>query len=133
MSVNRQVAELVDEPGVVLVQAGDLGLELALDLGQIQGFDQCQCGGQEHPVAGLDGLVCDALGPLGLADAGWADDHQVGALIDEAEVQQGVDLALGDGGLMAAVESLQALGHGEVAGSGASLRCFWRGLRSPDR
>ncbi|WP_419595224.1 hypothetical protein, partial [Thiolapillus sp.] len=38
---------------------------------------------------------------MGLAHPRRADEHQVGALVDEREVQQLADLALGDGGLVA--------------------------------
>ncbi len=57
-------------------------------------------------------LAC-ADGQVGFAHTGWADEHQVGALVDEAEVQQLVDLALGDGALMPVVELYQALVHWE--------------------
>jgi hypothetical protein len=46
---------------------------------------------------------------MGLADARGADENQVGALVEEAEVEQLADLALGDRGLVAEVELLQAL------------------------
>lgn len=46
---------------------------------------------------------------VGLAHAWRADEDHVVALVDEPEVQQAVDLALADGGLVAIVKALQML------------------------
>ena len=114
LAVHRQVAQLVDDQQVELLQRGDLLFQLTLDLGQFQLLHQGQRGGEQHLVAGLDGLLADADGQVGLAHPRRADEHQVGALVDELEVQQLVDLALGDGGLVAVVELRQALVHREA-------------------
>lgn len=53
-------------------------------------------------------------GQVGLAHARWSDEHQVVPVVDKAEVQQGTDLALGDGGLVPVVEGLQMFLRGEL-------------------
>ncbi|MNR15663.1 hypothetical protein D3C85_1322150 [compost metagenome] len=53
-------------------------------------------------------------GQVGLAHTRWSDEHQVVAVVDKAEVQQGADLALGDGGLVPVIEGLQMLLRGEL-------------------
>jgi hypothetical protein len=53
-------------------------------------------GGERDAVAGLAGPDADADGEVGLAGAGRAEEHDVGALGDEvegAEVQHGVRLS----------------------------------------
>ena len=45
---------------------------------------------------------------MGLAYTRWTDEHQVVPLVEELEVQQGIDLAFGNGGLVPVVETLQA-------------------------
>src|SRR5690606_11453166 len=87
----------------------DPALELALHLSQLQVLDQIQRGAKEHLVAGLDRLVADPDGQVGLAHAGRADEDQVVAVVDKAKVEQRVDLSLGDRGLVAVVKALQAL------------------------
>ncbi len=113
LSIHGQIAQLVDDQQVELLQGSDLLLQLALDLDQLQFLDQGQGGGEQHLVACLDGLLANADGQVGLAHPGRADEHQVGAFVDEAKVQQLADLALGDGGLVPVVELYQALVHRE--------------------
>ena len=70
LAVHRQVAQLVDDQQVELLQRGDLLFQLTLDLGQFQLLHQGQRGGEQHLVAGLDGLLADADGQVGLAHPG---------------------------------------------------------------
>ena len=51
---------------------------------------------------------------MGLAHARWSDEHQVVPVVDKAEVQQGTDLPLGNGGLVPVIEGLQMFLRGEL-------------------
>jgi hypothetical protein len=50
LAVDRQVAQLINEQGVVLLQAGDLAIELAFHLGQLQGLDEADGGGEQGVI-----------------------------------------------------------------------------------
>lgn len=48
-----------------------------------EGRDQADGGGEEHAVAGLDGLEAEAHGQVRLADARGAEQDDVFAMLDE--------------------------------------------------
>lgn len=68
-------------------------------------FRQCQRGAER--ACSRRRWVGNADGQVG-AYPGCANEHQVLALIDKIEIQQGVDLPLGDGGFVAVVECFQS-------------------------
>ena len=95
-----QVAQLIDDQQVVFGQGADPLFQVTPHLGQFKLFHQIQGVAEQHPVAGFHGFVANADGQVGLAYTGRADEHQVVPLVDELEVQQGIDLTFGDGGLV---------------------------------
>src|SRR5690606_26598024 len=104
-----QIAQFINDQQVVLGKLVESLLQLALHLRQLEVFNEIQRGAEQHLVAGLDGLLSNANGQVGFAHAGWSDKNQVLALIDKTEVQQGIHLPLGDGGLVAVVKAFQGV------------------------
>lgn len=66
-------------------------------------------GTEQHFVAGLNGLVTDPNGQVGVAHARRSDKDKIVAIVDKPEVQQGVRSPLANRGLVAIVEGLQVL------------------------
>jgi len=48
-------------------------------------------GGEQDALVGTAGLPGEDLGQVGLAGAGIADDHDIGPLLEEVQVQQAQD------------------------------------------
>lgn len=107
--VHRQITQFIDDQHIELEQLVDLLFQLALEFGQLQGFHQAEGGVEADFVAGFDGFQADADGQMGLADAGRADEDDVVAIVDKAEVEQAVDLAFADRGLEPVIELFQRL------------------------
>jgi hypothetical protein len=105
----RQIPYLVDhEDGGFEVGLELLG-EAARGLGLLEVADQVLQGGEVDRVAGLAGGDGQADGEHGLADSGWAEEADVGLLLDEAEGGQVADLAGVQLRLEGEVEAVQAL------------------------
>ncbi len=51
---------------------------------------------------------------MGFAGAGRPDEDQVGALVDELQIEPLIDLSFGEGGLRAEVKLFNGLVHGET-------------------
>jgi hypothetical protein len=66
------------------------------------------CGGVVGPVSGLDGGPCQGDGEHGLADAGRADEQDVGGVFEESERGKLADQFLVDARLCVEVEVVQA-------------------------
>ena len=62
-------------------------------LGGQQLIEHIHSGGEENPDIGLAGPPAKDLRQIGLAGAGIADEHHVGAFLEEVEVQQAEDAA----------------------------------------
>src|SRR5690554_3137373 len=54
-------------------------------------------------------LVANPDGQVGLADSRWANKDQIITLVDKLKIEQGIDLALADRGLMTVVKAFQML------------------------
>jgi len=72
------------------------------------------CGGEVDPVAGLGAGAGQADREHGLADPGWSDQQDVGALVDEPQGGQLADQGLVDAGLGGEVEVGQPPGCGQA-------------------
>src|SRR2546426_181070 len=113
-AVDREIADLVDDE-----QARDgVDLEPLLQAPLRGRFrergDQPGRRREEHAIAVLDGLESEADGQVGLPDAGWTEEDDILAVLDEVTAAQGLDLLLVERGLVAEVEGLQALHEGEA-------------------
>ena len=64
------VAQVVEDDGVVAVEAPQGGLEREVALGREQALDEFEGGHEEHLVAPLDELVAESGDQVGLAPAG---------------------------------------------------------------
>jgi len=80
---------------------------------------------KEHAVAALDRFETEPHGEMRLADPGWAEQHDICAVLDEVATGERLDLLLVERGLVAEVEGLEALDereagqartHGDVLG-----------------
>ena len=118
-AVDRQVADLVDDQqprhGVELEPL----LEPPLGVRLGERGDQVGRRGEEHAVAGLDGLEPEADRQVGLAHAGRAEHDDVVAVLDEVTARQRLDLLLVERRLIAEVEGLQRFDEGEARHAGA--------------
>src|SRR5882672_11353931 len=114
VAIDGQIADLVHDE-----QAGhrvdlELVVQTALAEGAGQSGNEDGGRGEEHAVAVLDGLEAEPHGEMGLAHPGRAEDHQVLAVLDEVTQAEGLELLTVDGGLIAEVETVQALDEGEA-------------------
>ena len=83
--------------------------------------DPLACGGEQDPVPGLAGADRQADGQVGLAGAGWAEEHHVLPGGDEVQgAQVGDQVAFQAAGVVE-VELLQALAGREPGGPDAAL------------
>ena len=92
MFVDGKVTEFVDVEefwaGVFL----ELLVECMGGLGFAKVVDHTEGGGEEGRLVGEAGLVGDGSGDVGLADAGGADEDDVGILLEEVETEEVLDL-----------------------------------------
>src|SRR5690554_573474 len=109
LSGHGQVAQLINDQQVVLGQLADFFLQLSFHFGQFQLFDQIQRITKQHTVSSLDRLVANPDGQVGLADSRWTNKDQIITLVDKLKIEQGIDLALADRGLMTVVKAFQML------------------------
>ena len=104
LSGHGQVAQLINDQQVVLGQLANFFLQFPLHLRQLQFFDQIQRITKQHPVSSLDRLVANPDGQVGLANPRRANKNQIVAFVDKLKIQQSIDLALADRGLMPVVK-----------------------------
>src|SRR5699024_2908171 len=98
-------------------------------LGDFQLFHQVEGVAEVYAVAGLDGLLANTDGQMRFAYARWPDEYQVFPVVQEGEVEQGIDLTFGDRGLVPVVEALQTLVGREaslfaIAGNSFGFACL---------
>ena len=104
LGLQRQVAHLVNDQEAGAGEEPHGGGPAALDRGAVAAGDQVGGGGVVGAVAGGDGGVAQADGEHGLADAGRADQQDVGGVVEEPQgAQLGDELAV-DRGLGVEVE-----------------------------
>ena len=66
-------------------RSGELVLERTLGVGWCESAHPLRGGGESDPVAGLAGPDPDADPQMGLAGAGWTQEHHVFSCSDEIE------------------------------------------------
>lgn len=90
--VDGQVTDFVeDEHGRRGVFA-QLGLEVALGLGGVEGVDDIDWVGEEDADALLAGGVAQCGGKMGFAEADEAQEDDIGFVVDELETEEALDL-----------------------------------------
>src|SRR3954471_4552724 len=77
LGLERDVADLVDHEQRDPAELDQFGLEPAGVVGVGEPGDPLGGGGEQHPVSGLTGSDCEADRQVGLAGAGWAEEHHV--------------------------------------------------------
>ncbi len=113
------VADLVHDEQWVAAQPVQLGLEPSGVVGLGEAGDPFRCGGEQGAVPGLAGPDRQPDREVGLAGAGWAEEHHVLLRDDEVQgAQVGEGVAFEAVGVVE-VELLEALA-GRVPGATAS-------------
>ena len=114
VSVNRNVADLIDDEELGLAVELQTLLDPVLGIGLGQGRDQRHGLGEVRPVALCDRLDAQGHGQVGLPDARRAQKDDVLAVRDEPALGQFLDPLLVDRGLEGEVEALERLDVGEL-------------------
>ena len=83
--------------------------------------DDIKDGAVAHDEALLDGFIADGLGEVGFANAGRADEEDIGAFADEVASGQFVDLFPRYGAVKPPVKVLQRFEFGELRRAGAQF------------
>ena len=61
-------------------------------LGRAEAVDDVDGGGEEHAMALETGGVAQRAGQMGFADSGGSEQHDVGVILEEAELEEVLDL-----------------------------------------
>ena len=83
--------------------------------------DEVGGGGVVDAVAGLDGAVAEDRGEHRLANAGRADQQQIGLVLDEPQRREVLDQAAVQRGLGAEVELVERVAGGELGEAQSAL------------
>jgi len=92
-----------------------------IDLGSEQVIEHIHGGGEQHALIGLTGAPSDEFSQKSLAHTGIADQHEIGAFVEERQIEQTQDARLG---------LLAALVMEEVKGIDAGLRLQTRAFEA---
>ncbi len=118
-AIVRPDAELVDDQHLGGKVDAETAIEAVLSLGSAEVFHQIVGAGEVDAVAVLDRLEAERDGEVSLADAGWAEQQDVGGIGHERHGRKLTDLALVDRGLEGEVELGQGPLEGQMGESGA--------------
>jgi len=84
-SVEGEVAELIDEEELVCGPEGEATVKAVAGLRRDEIVDEVRSGGEADAAATEAGELADGVGEVGLADAGGAEEDDVGFLVEEFE------------------------------------------------
>ena len=103
------VADVVEDHGMIDVERGEFAFEAQVALGGQQPLDERVGRGEQDSVAVLDKLVADGCYDVALASAGQSEDEQIFPALDEAAFAQARHLLHHLGRQPTSFESCQSL------------------------